>query len=79
MTSELEKNIRTLIVQCEYFAKDDKNDWLLKKYIRSLDTMINELEISAVYVELISIHFYWPIYLLISFVSLKQKTKTKCD
>lgn len=45
MTTKLEINIRTLIVQCEELVKDDANNWLLKKYIRSLDTMIKELEV----------------------------------
>lgn len=44
MASKLEINVRTLIVQCEDLAKDDTNNWLLKKYIKSLDTMIKELE-----------------------------------
>lgn len=44
MATKLEINVRTLIVQCEDLAKDDTNNWLLKKYIKSLDTMINELE-----------------------------------
>lgn len=44
MSSKLEINIRTLIVQCEDLVKDDSNNWLLKKYIKSLDTMIKELE-----------------------------------
>lgn len=50
MASTLEINIRSLIVQCEELAKDDTNNWLLKKYIRSLDTMINELEGGMEYV-----------------------------
>lgn len=44
MSSKLERNIRTLIVQCEDLAKDDPINWLLKNYIKSLDTMIKELE-----------------------------------
>lgn len=44
MTTKLEINVRTLIVQCEDLTKDDTNNWLLKKYIKSLDTMIRELE-----------------------------------
>lgn len=50
MSSKLEINIRTLIVQCEDLAKDDTNNWLLKKYIKSLDTMIKELEDTEEYV-----------------------------
>lgn len=50
MATALEINIRSLIVQCEDLVKDDTNNWLLKKYIRSLDTMINELENGTEYV-----------------------------
>lgn len=44
MTSKLEINIRSLIAQCEELASADNQDWRLKKYIKSLDTMILELE-----------------------------------
>ncbi|XP_055526768.1 vesicle transport protein USE1 [Wyeomyia smithii] len=44
MTSKLEINVRSLIAQCEEIVSADKQDWRLKKYIRSLDTMILELE-----------------------------------
>lgn len=44
MTSKLEINIRSLIAQCEELASVDNQDWRLKKYIKSLDTMISELE-----------------------------------
>lgn len=44
MTSKLEINVRSLIAQCEELASVDKQDWRLKKYIKSLDTMISELE-----------------------------------
>lgn len=43
MTSKLEINVRSLIVQCEELVTDTTNHWLLKKYIKSLDTMIKEL------------------------------------
>ncbi|XP_050075474.1 vesicle transport protein USE1 [Anopheles maculipalpis] len=43
MASKLEINIRSLIAQCEEIVAVDKQDWRLKKYIRSLDTMIEEL------------------------------------
>ncbi|XP_058831039.1 vesicle transport protein USE1 [Topomyia yanbarensis] len=43
MTSKLEINVRSLIAQCEDIVSLDKLDWRLKKYIRSLDTMILEL------------------------------------
>lgn len=45
MASKLEINIRTLIVQCEDLVKEDAKSWLLKNYIKSLDTMIKELEV----------------------------------
>uniref|UniRef100_A0A182JRN2 Vesicle transport protein USE1 n=1 Tax=Anopheles christyi TaxID=43041 RepID=A0A182JRN2_9DIPT len=44
MASKLEINIRSLISQCEEIVAVDKQDWRLKKYIRSLDIMIQELE-----------------------------------
>uniref|UniRef100_A0A2M4BYA4 Vesicle transport protein USE1 n=1 Tax=Anopheles marajoara TaxID=58244 RepID=A0A2M4BYA4_9DIPT len=44
MTSKLEVNFRTLISQCEGIVAVDPQDWRLKKYIRSLDTMLAELE-----------------------------------
>uniref|UniRef100_U5EV67 Vesicle transport protein USE1 n=1 Tax=Corethrella appendiculata TaxID=1370023 RepID=U5EV67_9DIPT len=44
MTSKLEINIRSLIAQCEEIVNTDQDNWRLKKYIKSLDTMIRELE-----------------------------------
>ncbi|XP_055609529.1 vesicle transport protein USE1 [Uranotaenia lowii] len=44
MSSKLEINVRSLIAQCEEMIGEDGQDWRLKKYIRSLDTMIFELE-----------------------------------
>lgn len=44
MSSNLEINIRSLISQCEEMANENNKDWRLKKFIRSLDTMINELQ-----------------------------------
>lgn len=44
MTSKLQLNIRSLIAHCEEMANANSQDWRLKKYIKSLDTMINELE-----------------------------------
>lgn len=44
MAVKLEINIRSLIVHCEGIVKEDPKNWLLKKYIKSLDTMIKELE-----------------------------------
>jgi Membrane fusion protein Use1 len=44
MSSTLEINIRSLLASCEDMASADNKDWRLKKYIKSLDVMINELE-----------------------------------
>lgn len=52
MASKLEINIRSLIVHCEEIVKNDPANWLLKKYIKSLDTMIKELEETAEYAKL---------------------------
>lgn len=46
MASKLEINIRSLIVNCEELVKEASNNWMVKKYIKSLDTMIAELESS---------------------------------
>ncbi|KAG4075092.1 hypothetical protein HA402_008157 [Bradysia odoriphaga] len=46
MASKLEINIRTLISHCEDVAKEDIKNWSLRKYIKSLDTMIKELAAS---------------------------------
>ena len=50
MASKLEMNIRSLIVHCEEEVKKDANSWMVKKYIKSLDTMIKELEASSEWV-----------------------------
>lgn len=44
MATKLNVNIRTLLVNCEELAKQETNFWRLKKFIKSLDTMINELK-----------------------------------
>jgi unconventional SNARE in the endoplasmic reticulum protein 1 len=44
MSSTLEINIRSLLTNCEEMASADNKDWRLKKYIKSLDVMINEFE-----------------------------------
>lgn len=44
MTSKLETNIRELLSQCETLIKDNNYSWRLKKYIKSLDDMIRDLE-----------------------------------
>lgn len=41
--TKLNVNIRTLLANCEELAKDEVNYWRLKKFIKSLDTMIEEL------------------------------------
>lgn len=42
MGSKLEMDVRGLLAHCEELA--DSKDWRLKKYIKSLDTMIDELD-----------------------------------
>lgn len=44
MSTKLEINIRSLISHCEEMANDNNKDWRLKKYIKSLDTMILEFQ-----------------------------------
>ncbi|XP_036336538.1 vesicle transport protein USE1-like [Rhagoletis pomonella] len=44
MATKLNVNIRTLLTNCEELAKDEANYWRLKKFIKSLDTMIEELK-----------------------------------
>lgn len=47
MTSKLEMDVRGLLAHCEELANEDSKDWRLKKYIKSLDTMIGELDEQA--------------------------------
>jgi SNARE protein 1 len=44
MSTKLEINIRSLIAQCEQIIEINKEDWRLKKFIRSLEIMIDELQ-----------------------------------
>ncbi|XP_059612050.1 vesicle transport protein USE1 [Phlebotomus argentipes] len=44
MSSRSELNLRSLIAHCEEMAKTDSGDWRLKKYIKSIDILIEELE-----------------------------------
>lgn len=44
MNSKLEMDVRGLLSHCEELANADNSDWRLKKYIKSLDTMIQELD-----------------------------------
>ncbi|KAI8040571.1 vesicle transport protein USE1 [Drosophila gunungcola] len=44
MATKLNVNIRTLLANCEDLAKSEQNFWRLQKFIKSLDTMISELE-----------------------------------
>ncbi|KAH8288074.1 hypothetical protein KR018_011511 [Drosophila ironensis] len=44
MATKLNVNIRTLLTNCEDLAKDEQNFWRLQKFIKSLDTMLAELE-----------------------------------
>lgn len=47
MSTKLEIDVRGLLAHCEELASDDDKDWRLKKYIKSLDTMIQELQDSG--------------------------------
>lgn len=44
MSIKLESNIRKLLTQCEELINDNNYSWRLKKYIKSLDEMIKDLE-----------------------------------
>lgn len=44
MTAKLELNIRTLLVQCEELVKEEDQRWRLPRYIKSIDSMIQELK-----------------------------------
>ncbi|XP_020816989.1 vesicle transport protein USE1 [Drosophila serrata] len=44
MATKLNVNIRTLLSNCEDLAKSEQNFWRLQKFIKSLDTMLAELE-----------------------------------
>lgn len=43
MAAKLNVNIRTLLNDCEELAADKGNYWRLRKFIKSLDIMIQEL------------------------------------
>lgn len=51
MTAKLEIDVRGLLSHCEELANEDGNDWRLKKYIKSLNTMIQELDEQEEYVK----------------------------
>lgn len=44
MSAKLENDVRGLLSHCEELANEDVKDWRLKKYIKSLDIMIQELD-----------------------------------
>lgn len=44
MSNKLESNICELLKQCEELIKDNNYSWRLKKYIKSLDDMIKDLD-----------------------------------
>jgi unconventional SNARE in the endoplasmic reticulum protein 1 len=44
MSAKLELNIRSLIGTCEELVKDEEQRWRLNRYLKSLDTMMKELE-----------------------------------
>lgn len=43
MATKLEANIRSLVAHCEELVQEDASNWLLKTYIKSLDTLIKDL------------------------------------
>lgn len=45
MSTKLEFSFRGLLKHCEDAAEEDNQDWRLKKYVRTLDKMLNELEL----------------------------------
>lgn len=44
MVTKLEINLRSLLASCEELVKDETNFWRLKKFIQSMDVMIEELQ-----------------------------------
>lgn len=44
MVTKLEINLRSLLANCEELVKDEANFWRLKKFIKSMDVMIEELQ-----------------------------------
>lgn len=44
MSAKLELSIRSLLGTCEELVKDEEQRWRLSRYIKSLDTMLKELE-----------------------------------
>ncbi|XP_017071734.1 vesicle transport protein USE1 [Drosophila eugracilis] len=44
MATKLNVNIRTLLINCEGLAENEQNFWRLQKFLKSLDTMIADLE-----------------------------------
>lgn len=44
MAAKLENSIRTLLGTCEEIVDDQDQRWRLQKYIKSLDSMIQELD-----------------------------------
>lgn len=44
MSAKLEINIKSLLVHCEELLKDDSQRWRLSRYIKSLDSMLKEIE-----------------------------------
>jgi unconventional SNARE in the endoplasmic reticulum protein 1 len=44
MSAKLELNLRTLLSQCEELVKEEDQRWRLTRYIKSIDSMIQELK-----------------------------------
>ncbi|XP_055376208.1 vesicle transport protein USE1 [Condylostylus longicornis] len=59
MLAKLEVDIRILLTNCEELSKDESNFWRLKKFIKSLDTMIYELKDTETYSSLSSLSDYY--------------------
>lgn len=44
MSAKLEVNIKSLLGTCEELLKDEEQKWRLVRYIKSLDSMLKEIE-----------------------------------
>lgn len=45
MSAKLELSLRGLMKHCENTAEEDNLDWRLKKYVKTLSSMLDELEL----------------------------------
>lgn len=44
MSQKLEINLKSLIAHCEELVKEEDQRWRLNRYVKSLDSMLKELE-----------------------------------